>query len=155
MQRFSGRSAVRLAHLLWEQGVEGSNPFTPTNNIECPGGGMVDALVSGASAARRAGSSPVLGTPIKSQVIKNQLLAIFTFRNCQQNVSEPRKSQRFNPAEPQQIQLNKPNLSLLTFFNTPYGSGIVFLSLDFILSTDFSIVSPSHHNKARQRFSFR
>ena len=27
---FSGRSAVRLAHLLWEQGVEGSNPFTPT-----------------------------------------------------------------------------------------------------------------------------
>ncbi len=29
-----------------------------------PGGGMVDALVSGASAARRAGSSPVLGTHI-------------------------------------------------------------------------------------------
>ena len=29
---------------------------------QCPGGGMVDALVSGASAARRAGSSPVLGT---------------------------------------------------------------------------------------------
>ena len=27
-----------------------------------PGGGMVDALVSGASAARRAGSTPVLGT---------------------------------------------------------------------------------------------
>ena len=26
----SGCSAVRLAHLLWEQGVEGSNPFTPT-----------------------------------------------------------------------------------------------------------------------------
>ena len=25
-----GCSAVRLAHLLWEQGVEGSNPFTPT-----------------------------------------------------------------------------------------------------------------------------
>ncbi len=32
----------------------------------CPGGGMVDALVSGASAARRAGSSPVLGT-VKSR----------------------------------------------------------------------------------------
>ena len=31
-----------------------------------PGGGMVDALVSGASAARRAGSSPVLGT-VKSR----------------------------------------------------------------------------------------
>ena len=28
----------------------------------CPGGGMVDALVSGASVERRAGSSPVLGT---------------------------------------------------------------------------------------------
>ena len=27
-----------------------------------PGGGMVDALVSGASAERRAGSTPVLGT---------------------------------------------------------------------------------------------
>ena len=26
----SGRSAVRLAHLLWEQGVECSNHFTPT-----------------------------------------------------------------------------------------------------------------------------
>ena len=26
----SGRSAVWLAHLLWEQGVEGSNPFAPT-----------------------------------------------------------------------------------------------------------------------------
>ena len=32
------------------------------NKDTCPGGGMVDALVSGASAARRAGSSPVLGT---------------------------------------------------------------------------------------------
>ncbi len=29
-KNFRGRSAVRLAHLLWEQGVEGSNPFTPT-----------------------------------------------------------------------------------------------------------------------------
>ena len=28
----SGRSAVRLAHLLWEQGVECSNHFTPTEN---------------------------------------------------------------------------------------------------------------------------
>ncbi len=27
----SGRSAVWLAHLLWEQGVEGSNPFAPTS----------------------------------------------------------------------------------------------------------------------------
>ena len=30
----SGRSAVRLAHLLWEQGVEGSNPFTPTKQLK-------------------------------------------------------------------------------------------------------------------------
>ena len=29
---FSGYGAVRLAHLLWEQGVEGSNPFAPTEN---------------------------------------------------------------------------------------------------------------------------
>ena len=27
---YSGCSAVRLAHLLWEQGVPGSNPGTPT-----------------------------------------------------------------------------------------------------------------------------
>mgnify|MGYP006863026623 CR=1 FL=1 len=33
-------------------------------NSESPGGGMVDALVSGASVERRAGSSPVLGTKI-------------------------------------------------------------------------------------------
>ncbi len=31
---FSGCSAVRLAHLLWEQGVAGSNPATPTKRKE-------------------------------------------------------------------------------------------------------------------------
>ena len=30
---FTGCSAVRLAHLLWEQGVPGSNPGTPTNRF--------------------------------------------------------------------------------------------------------------------------
>ncbi len=30
----SGCSAVRLAHLLWEQGVVGSNPATPTTKKE-------------------------------------------------------------------------------------------------------------------------
>ena len=30
----------------------------------CPGGGMVDAHVSGACVARHAGSSPVLGTEL-------------------------------------------------------------------------------------------
>ncbi len=32
----SGFSAVRLAHLLWEQGVEGSNPLTPTEKQNPP-----------------------------------------------------------------------------------------------------------------------
>ena len=36
--------------------------------LECPGGGMVDALVSGASVERRAGSSPVLGTKGRLQM---------------------------------------------------------------------------------------
>ena len=43
---------------------------------------MVDALVSGASAARRAGSSPVLGTLNKSQLKQNQLVGSFLFKNC-------------------------------------------------------------------------
>ena len=38
---YSGRSAVRLAHLLWEQGVEGSNPFTPTGLTS----GQIDGFV--------------------------------------------------------------------------------------------------------------
>ncbi len=30
---FAGCSAVRLAHLLWEQGVAGSNPVSPTSEV--------------------------------------------------------------------------------------------------------------------------
>ena len=33
--RQTGCSAARLAHLLWEQGVGGSNPLTPTNVKYC------------------------------------------------------------------------------------------------------------------------
>ena len=32
--KYSGCSAVRLAHLLWEQGVVGSNPATPTDESQ-------------------------------------------------------------------------------------------------------------------------
>ena len=39
---------------------------------QSPGGGMVDALVSGASVERRAGSSPVLGTDKSRNSLKNQ-----------------------------------------------------------------------------------
>ena len=36
----SGRSAAWLAHLLWEQGVEGSNPFAPTIPKEAESAGI-------------------------------------------------------------------------------------------------------------------
>ena len=32
VNELSGCGAVRLAHLLWEQGVGGSNPLTPTDD---------------------------------------------------------------------------------------------------------------------------
>ena len=37
MEDETGYSAVRLAHLLWEQGVAGSNPATPTSQkaLQC------------------------------------------------------------------------------------------------------------------------
>ena len=37
MEETTGYSAVRLAHLLWEQGVAGSNPATPTNDCSFTG----------------------------------------------------------------------------------------------------------------------
>ena len=35
-EKFSGCSVVRLAHLLWEQGVAGSNPATSTKTLGNP-----------------------------------------------------------------------------------------------------------------------
>ncbi len=47
----TGCSAVRLAHLLWEQGVVGSNPATPTKKKEVL---FFFTSVSGCSAVRLA-----------------------------------------------------------------------------------------------------
>ena len=55
MPRSGSRVRVSFAAPTLEQ-------ITTTSYRACPGGGMVDALVSGASVERRAGSSPVLGT---------------------------------------------------------------------------------------------
>ena len=43
---FSGRSAVRLAYLVWDQGVAGSNPAAPTR--EKPGDEVFRLLYCGA-----------------------------------------------------------------------------------------------------------
>gem|GEM_PF-1616942 len=50
----------------WGREFESRFPLTfgQVESLPSPGGGMVDALVSGASVSRRAGSSPVLGTRI-------------------------------------------------------------------------------------------
>ena len=61
---FCGNSSVGRARPCQGRGREFESrfPLKIFRNIFCPGGGMVDALVSGASVERRAGSSPVLGT---------------------------------------------------------------------------------------------
>ena len=53
-----------VEHNLAKVGVASSSLVFRSKAVTCrsPGGGMVDALVSGASVERRAGSSPVLGT---------------------------------------------------------------------------------------------
>ena len=54
--------AQLVEHNLAKVGVASSSLVFRSNACKRPGGGMVDALVSGASVERRAGSSPVLGT---------------------------------------------------------------------------------------------
>ena len=60
-----GNSSVGRAQPCQGWGREFEPRFPLKGRIcRCPGGGMVDALVSGASVERRAGSSPVLGTKL-------------------------------------------------------------------------------------------
>ena len=64
--RMNAEIAQLVEHNLAKVGVASSSLVFRSHNeqrmISSPGGGMVDALVSGASVERRAGSSPVLGT---------------------------------------------------------------------------------------------
>ena len=53
--------AQLVEHNLAKVGVASSS-LVFRSSKGCPSGGMVDALVSGASVERRAGSIPVLGT---------------------------------------------------------------------------------------------
>ena len=48
--------------------------------FRCPGGEMVDALVSGASALRHVGSSPILGTQLKKRNFRENF-PLFYFYN--------------------------------------------------------------------------
>ena len=70
-QRCQAEIAQLVEHNLAKVGVASSSLVFRSNEAQgpqalslvfCPGGGMVDARVSGARAARRAGSIPVLGT---------------------------------------------------------------------------------------------
>jgi hypothetical protein len=53
--------AQLVEHNLAKVGVASSS-LVFRSSFDCPGGGMADALVSGASTERCAGSTPVLGT---------------------------------------------------------------------------------------------
>ena len=63
-QRFTQNAEIAqlVEHNLAKVRVASSSLVFRSRICESPGGGMVDALVSGASVERRAGSSPVLGT---------------------------------------------------------------------------------------------
>ena len=56
--------AQLVEHNLAKVRVASSSLVFRSRICKSPGGGMVDALVSGASVERRAGSSPVLGTKL-------------------------------------------------------------------------------------------
>ena len=59
----------------------------------CPDGEMVDALVSGASAARHVGSSPILGT----RAVRGLLFFCAQNRTLQ---CKPCESYTYNPSKP-------------------------------------------------------
>ena len=75
--------AVPLHHWKRKTASKGSwNLLIPLENtavlsVPSPGGGMVDARVSGARAERRAGSSPVLGTHKSRNSLKIKSCGIF------------------------------------------------------------------------------
>ena len=62
VSKVNAEIAQLVEHNLAKVGVASSSLVFRSQICKCPGGGMVDALVSGASVERRAGSSPVLGT---------------------------------------------------------------------------------------------
>ena len=57
-----------VEHNLAKVRVASSSLVFRSRICKCPGGGMVDALVSGASVERRASSSLVLGTNEQSEI---------------------------------------------------------------------------------------
>ena len=64
-QSTSGRGAVWLAHLLWEQGVGGSNPLAPTflsATSEGPIGWGTSGLASSLNVALRSVKGPAVET---------------------------------------------------------------------------------------------
>ena len=56
--RYTGRGAVRLARLLWEQEVAGSNPVAPNHKCFAENGLRYDAEIN--SSAFFVGATPVL-----------------------------------------------------------------------------------------------
>ena len=78
-QKRNAEIAQLVEHNLAKVGVASSSlVFRSINKrarcvLLSPGGGMVDALVSGASVERRAGSSPVLGTGAARDIMNGEV----------------------------------------------------------------------------------